>query len=83
MLSQQLLVRHSQTVEYGKKDLENRLKEVVAVAMMLQILYKQRLEHNSVVQTSVEVNRVLPIMNRDFAPRVVIVCTSVARDRFN
>ena len=28
--SQQLLVRHSQTVEYGKKDSEIRLKEVVA-----------------------------------------------------
>jgi hypothetical protein len=30
LLSQQLLVRHSQTAEYGKKDLERRLKEVVA-----------------------------------------------------
>ena len=55
-------------MEYGKKDLEDRLKEVVAVAMMLQILYEQRLEHNSVVQTSVEVT--------ESSPPGQVVCTS-------
>ena len=55
MLSQQLLVRHSQTTEYGKKDLENRLKEVEAGGNDVKnpMLAEKRLR--SVVQTSVEV----------------------------
>ena len=42
MLSQQPLVRYNQTMEYSKKDLEVRLKEVVAVAMVLKILFLGR-----------------------------------------
>lgn len=75
MLSQQLLVRYNQTAEYGKKDLEDRLKEVEAGGNGVKnpMLAEKRLR--SVVQTSVEVT--------ESSPPGQVVCTSVARDRFN
>ena len=58
--SQQPYVRYSQTLEYGKKDLEVRLKEVEAMAMVLRNPYVLDEERFSVVQTSVEVTEPSP-----------------------
>lgn len=62
--------------EYGKKDLGLWLKQSRLAAMMLKI-HEQREDYNSVVQASVEVTE------SSLLPDVVIIRTSVTRDRFN
>ena len=52
-----------------------RLKQSRLAAMMFKILYRQKKMLLSVVQTSVEVT--------ESSPPGQVVCTSVARDRFN
>ena len=46
LLSQQPLVRYNQTVEYSKKDLEVRLKEVVASGNGVKNPYEQSREEH-------------------------------------